>query len=286
MIIVSGLSGAGKTVALHTLEDLGYYCIDNLPINLLPALIEEQKNISQPVAVGIDARSHHTMIEDIPRVIKKLKSSGNKAKILFLTASSETLIKRFSESRRKHILSDANVSDKKLSLADAIELEKEILSPLVADADFLLDTSKTNIYELKERITSWLSVDEKQKTILTINSFGFKNGVPVDADLMFDVRFLPNPHWDSELRAFNGKDKPIQEYLGQFAVCEKFINDTVEYLEKWLPNYFNGHRSYLTIAIGCTGGKHRSVYVSEHIAQRLSLVYENVIIRHRDLPVQ
>lgn len=277
MIIVSGLSGAGKTVALHTLEDAGYYCIDNLPVSLLPALCEEQKSITQPIAVGIDIRSHSNILHDIPNVIRQLKSTKPATRVLFLTASNNTLIRRFSESRRKHPLS---ANDKPLS--DAIEAEAKSLQSLAIDADYQIDTSKLNIYELKARIEDWLALKEEKQTLLTIESFGFKNGVPIDADLMFDVRFLPNPHWEVALRPYTGRDLPVQKYLAQYDECERFITDTTLYLSRWLPTYFNSYRTYLTIAIGCTGGKHRSVYVCEQIAERLSVQFGKISIRHRD----
>lgn len=279
MIIVSGFSGAGKTVALHTLEDLGYYCIDNLPVSLLPALFEEQKSIAQPVAVGIDARSHNSNMEELPSVIQRLQTDEEDVQILFLTANSEVLIKRFSESRRKHPLSDNNQP-----LSDAIETEMRLLSALIVNADFQIDTSNSNIYELQDRIKDWLNVKDKENTVLTIESFGFKKGVPVDADLMFDVRFLPNPYWVAELRPFTGRDPQIQQYLAQYDECERFIADTTSYLSRWLPTYFDSHRTYLTVAIGCTGGKHRSVYTSEQIAERLRPQFGAISIRHRDLP--
>lgn len=279
MIIVSGLSGAGKTIALHTLEDWGYYCIDNLPVNLLPALYEEQKNIMQPVAVGIDVRSYSEAIGEIPSVIQQWKAQDEDTRVLFLTASTDMLIKRFSESRRKHPL-----SGQKVPLAEAIAKETRILSPLIAGADYQIDTSKINIYELKSRIEDWLSIRNDKGTTITVESFGFKHGVPVDADLMFDVRFLPNPYWETELRAFTGKDPKIQAYLQQYDECERFIIDTSDYLSRWLPTYLESYRRYLTVAIGCTGGKHRSVYITEKIAERLSPLFGTINVRHRDLP--
>lgn len=281
MIIVSGLSGAGKTVALHTLEDLGFYCIDNLPVSLLPALYEEQKNIAQPVAVGIDVRSHSDGIGEIPAVIQQWKAQDANTRVLFLTASPDRLIQRFSESRRKHPLSDYRVP-----LPEAVANELRILSPLIAGADYQIDTSSTNIYELKNRIKSWLSMDNEKETVITVESFGFKHGVPIDADLMFDVRFLPNPHWEAELRPFTGKDEPIQQYLQQFDECERFIADTSLYLSRWLPTYLQSYRTYLTVAIGCTGGKHRSVYSAEQIAVRLAPQFGTINVRHRDLPTK
>ncbi len=279
MIIVSGLSGAGKTVALHALEDLGYYCIDNLPVTLLPNLLEEENNIAQPVAVGIDVRSHRDNMEDIPNIILQLKAEHKDTQVLFLNTNQTTQIKRFSESRRKHPLSDQDTP-----LAEAIALEKRVLLALRERADCQIDTSTTNIYELKDCIKNWLKIKDSEQPLLTIESFGFKNGVPVDADLMFDVRFLPNPHWESELRPFTGKDPEIQNYLAKFDECERFIADTASYLTRWIPNYFSSNRTYLTVAIGCTGGKHRSVYISEQLCERLSSQFGAVTIRHRDLP--
>lgn len=278
MIIVSGLSGAGKTVALHTLEDLGYYCIDNLPSNLLPALHQERLDMETPIAVGIDIRSQRQSADSIPDTIKKLKAQNPNTRVLFLTADNDVLIKRYSESRRKHPINNG------LSLPEAIAAEKEMLSTLMLVADYRIDTSSINIYELKSRIHDWLGVQNSTCPTITLESFGFKHGVPLDADLMFDVRFLPNPYWEHEIRHLSGKDKPIQDYLSQFAETQGFIEDTVAYLLKRLPFYMKSSRSYLTIAIGCTGGHHRSVYVTEAISQALSPHYpDGVLTRHRDL---
>lgn len=280
MIIVSGLSGAGKTIALHTLEDAGYYCIDNLPASLLPALYEEQKKIAMPVAVGLDIRSQPDGVKAIPQIIKQFKEQDSETRVLFVSAQDDVLIRRFSESRRKHPL-----TNNELSLSEAIAYEQSVLSPLRLVADCHIDTSQLNIYDLKDRIINWLDVKEKQKPTITIESFGFKKGVPVNADLMFDVRFLPNPYWENELRHFNGKDAEIQDYLSQFDATNDFIQDTVEYLQKRLPAYLNSSRSYLTIAIGCTGGKHRSVYVTEQLAAILSQSIDQISVRHRDLVI-
>lgn len=279
MIIVSGLSGAGKTIALHTLEDLGYYCIDNLPGNLLSALYSERQQMDAPVAVGIDIRSQSQHHKSIPETIKKLKQQDTNTKVLFLTANTDVLIKRFSESRRKH-----PIANDTLSLPEAIETEKDKLSALMLTADCKIDTSKLNIYDLKARIHDWLDVKDTTKPSITLESFGFKHGIPMNADLLFDVRFLPNPYWERDIRHLNGKDKAIQDYLSQYKETQQFIDDTVDYLLKRLPDYMNSSRSYLTIGIGCTGGKHRSVYVTEKIAQHLQKSYSNnLLTRHRDL---
>lgn len=278
MIIVSGLSGAGKTIALHTLEDIGYYCIDNLPASLLPALYEEQKKMSMPVAVGIDIRSQPDGVKAIPQIIEQFKRQDNQTRVLFVSAQANVLIRRFNESRRKHPLTNDN-----MALSEAIEYEKSVLSPLRLTTDCHIDTSQLNIYDLKDRIADWLDIKEQRQPTVTIESFGFKKGVPINADLMFDVRFLPNPYWENELRNFTGQDKVIQTYLSQFKETNDFISDTIAYLHKRLPAYLNSSRSYLTISIGCTGGKHRSVYVTEKIAAILSQSLSNIHIRHRDL---
>ncbi len=278
MIIVTGLSGAGKTVALHTLEDLGYYCIDNLPCSLLPKLYEEQLKINMPVAVGIDIRNQLDTPEQMAKSIEAFKQKIPSTKILFLTAQKETITKRFSETRRKHPLASPQ-----LTLQETIALERQILAPLTICADFKIDTSKLSIYELKESIQHWLGHDNN-KTAITIESFGFKNALPIDADLVFDVRFLPNPHWEQNLRQYTGLDDEIKNYLGNFDEVNQFISDTASYLKKWLPMYLSSHRSYLKIAIGCTGGKHRSVYVTESIAEDLSKAFGQINVRHRDLP--
>ena len=279
MIIVSGLSGAGKTIALHALEDLGYYCIDNLPSNLLDALHEERLKLELPVAVGIDIRNQIESFNKLPQSIKKFKAKTPTTKILFLTAQYQVLLRRFNETQRKHPL--AKPED---TLDESILKEINILSPINTIADYQIDTSQLSVYDLKDRIKSWLKHRNSGDTTLTIESFGFKNSSPIDADIMFDVRFLPNPYWESELRHYTGKEKPVQQYLEKFDLPKKFINDTANYLSQWLPNYLNGHRSYLTVAIGCTGGKHRSVYVAEKIAKKLAKNFGHINIRHRDLP--
>ncbi len=278
MIIVTGLSGAGKTVALHTLEDLGYYCIDNLPCRLLPELYQEQLKIKMPVAVGIDIRSQLDNPKLVAKSIADFKEQHPSTKVLFLTAQREILTKRFSETRRKHPLSKAQQT-----LQETITEERQTLSPVAVCADFKIDTSALSIYDLKDQIRKWLGHNDK-KTTITIESFGFKNAIPIDADLLFDVRFLPNPYWENSLRQYTGLDSEIQNYLKNFDEVNDFINDTSNYLKKWLPTYLSAHRSYLKIAIGCTGGKHRSVYVTERIADALSKEFEYINIRHRDIP--
>jgi len=278
MMIISGLSGAGKSIALHTLEDLGYYCIDNLPCSLLSGLYDEQDSIGMPVAVGIDVRSQSDDHRAIAQFIQDWKARDDTTQLLFITAQKGVLIRRYSESRRKHPLS----SDR-LPLPEAITKEIQLLSTLTTYADYSIDTSQLNIYQLKERIANWLKADNEQQMVLTIESFGFKNGPPIDADLMFDVRFLPNPYWESDIRHLSGLDQPVQRYLGQFDATQQFITDTADYLSRWLPIYLNSHRTYLTLAIGCTGGRHRSVYISEYLAAQLRGQFGTINVRHRDL---
>lgn len=280
MIIVSGLSGAGKTIALHTLEDLGYYCIDNLPGSLLSALYQEHAAMDTPIAVGIDIRSQQQYTDSIPETIKQLKADNPNTRVLFLTANDDVLIKRYSETRRKHPINNG------LSLPEAIATERELLSTLMLVSDYRIDTSNLNIYELKSRIHDWLGVQDSTTPTITLESFGFKHGIPLDADLMFDVRFLPNPYWEHSIRHLNGKDKPIQDYLSNFSETKDFIEDTATYLLKRLPHYMQSSRSYLTIAIGCTGGKHRSVYVTEQLGKRLAeneQYAKSLVVRHRHL---
>lgn len=278
MIIVTGLSGAGKSVALRTFEDAGYYCIDNLPLDMLPALSSREKLIDAPLAVGIDVRSQRPEQQNILEITEQLLQNDADTRVLFLTASPEVLLKRYGESRRTHPLVRQG-----LSLAEAIEEERTLLAPLMTRAHYKIDTSRLTIYDLKARIENWLAIDSREATTITFESFGFKHGVPNYADLVFDVRFLPNPHWDEALRPFTGQDAVIHRFFESHDAPQAFIEDTSRYLETWLPHYL-GSRPYLTVAIGCTGGKHRSVYVTESIAKRLAKTFKRVEIHHRDMP--
>lgn len=278
MIVVSGLSGAGKTVVLHCLEDMGYYCVDNLPVNLLPALQKEMAQSDSPIAVGIDIRNSDTNLHLFPQLMKRLKQSDPNTQLLFLDARDEVLIKRYSESKRRHPLSYIYPS-----LLESIADERNILGAMVTVADHIIDSSNLNIYQLQDRIHLWLESTIRKSLTLTVLSFGFKNGLPSDADLVFDVRFLSNPHWDENLRKYCGLDEPIKTFLSAFPETEQFINDTSDYLKKWIPVYSKSNRNYLTVAFGCTGGKHRSVYVSQAIADKLSNELDDINIVHRDL---
>lgn len=278
MIVVSGLSGAGKTIVLHCLEDMGYYCVDNLPVNLLPALQKELHKSKSPIAVGIDIRNSDTNLHNFPQLIHQLKQTDPTTKLLFLNANDEVLIKRYSESKRRHPLAHIYPS-----LLESIADERDILSPLLTVADHVIDSSNLNIYQLQDRIHLWLESGLRESLTISFLSFGFKNGLPNDADLVFDVRFLSNPYWEENLRKYSGLDEPVREYLNRFPETTHFINDTSQYLTNWLPIYIKSNRSYLTIAFGCTGGHHRSVYVTEMIASQLSKKFDNINIIHRDL---
>lgn len=282
LVIVSGLSGSGKSVALHTLEDIGFYCIDNLPIGLLADFgrhITAASNRSlDRYAVGIDARNAIEDLSQFPRVLDELQERGVKSEILFLQASDDTLIKRFSETRRRHPLSLPNTP-----LGEAIQREAELLSPIMERADLVIDTSTTNVHQLRELIRNRLDRRMDSSLSLQFTSFGFKHGVPKDADYVFDVRCLPNPHWEPRLRPLTGRDPEVQEYLESQEIVEKMYLQIRDYIATWLPYFQREGRSYLTVAIGCTGGQHRSVYLSERLTQHFRQESDNVLLRHREL---
>jgi UPF0042 nucleotide-binding protein len=282
LIIVSGLSGSGKSVALHVLEDLGYYCIDNLPAALLKSLLDElTKPADQPiarVAVGVDARNTQRDIESLPEVIAELRKSKIHTDVLFLQANDEVLLKRYSESRRRHPLSDQGQE-----LRTSIAHERQLLGQIVNVADLIIDTTRTSVYELGDVIRD--RVDRRQANSLSvlIESFGFKNGIPADADFVFDLRCLPNPYWQPELRALTGLDQAIADFLDSDALFESMFEDILSFLVKWIPRYINFDRGYLTIGIGCTGGQHRSVHMAQRLAAELKKTHDPVLTRHSEL---
>jgi RNase adapter protein RapZ len=281
LIIVSGLSGSGKTVALHTLEDAGYYCIDNLPISLLSGLGAHLGLLGtdggQDFAVGIDARNRPGDLQQFPSFLDHLRAHGVKTEIVFLTADDATLIKRFSETRRRHPLS---ADDR--PLAEAIAVERHLLSPIQERADLLVDTTTTTLHQLRDIINERLGGHHARLSIL-FQSFGFKHGVPADADFVFDVRCLPNPHWEPALRPLTGRDQPVAEYLEAQPQVEQMYVHIRDFLAHWIPAFERDNRSYLTIAIGCTGGQHRSVYLSERLAANFARQFGQVSMRHREL---
>lgn len=281
LVIISGRSGSGKSTALHLLEDLGYYCIDNMPSGLLPALIKEmQREGTQrdAIAISIDARNVPTSLERFPDTIAAIQNTGIDYTIAYLDADDQTILTRFSATRRKHPLSDASVS-----LEEAIWKESLLLSSIGSMADLKIDTSNLSLHQLRDIIKKQLAEETDTTLALLFESFGFKRGVPTDADLIFDVRCLPNPYWDPALRKFNGRDPQIIEFLESQLIVEEMFSDVCSYLEKWLPRFDANNRSYMTVAIGCTGGHHRSVYLSERLAKHFTSMFPNVQIRHRDL---
>ncbi|MCG8016881.1 MAG: RNase adapter RapZ [Candidatus Thiodiazotropha sp. 'RUGA'] len=279
--IVTGLSGSGKTIALHTLEDLGYYCIDNLPVSLLGSvsdyLNDEPEETFKKTAVGIDARSQPGQISNLPEVVKSIRQRGLDCNMLFLDAQLDTLIKRFSETRRKHPL-----TNEKRSLSEAIQHERELLQPLNEAADLRIDTTHTNVHELRDLVRNRIGGESGQVSIL-FESFGFKHGLPRDVDYLFDVRCLPNPYWKMELRSFTGMDKPVADFLHEQDETKRMVADLTDFLSRWIPAFEADGRSYLTIAIGCTGGQHRSVYVAECLAKHFKAAGLQVMSRHREL---
>ncbi|NLY57417.1 MAG: RNase adapter RapZ [Gammaproteobacteria bacterium] len=282
LVVVSGRSGSGKSTALHLLEDSGFYCIDNLPAGLLPELARQANDtdLSLPkVAISIDARNLPSDLKRFPELLQQVRSAGIHCDVIFLAATDDVLIKRFSETRRKHPLTDGN-----LSLAEAIAAELKLLEPIIDLASLKIDTSHLTLYQLRDQLKLRLLSNQNNGPSILIQSFGFKRGVPVDADLVFDVRCLPNPYWKPDLRPFCGKDQPIRDYLDAEPDVQEMYQDIYQFLHKWLPRYAAGERSYMSIGIGCTGGHHRSVYIAERLVQELGSNFSNLLIRHRDLP--
>lgn len=280
-IIISGRSGSGKTTALQALEDLGFYCVDNLPLTLLPSLAEQIQQESNPVdkiAVGIDARNLANQLKDFPRIYQQLLDLKLDCKVIYLDSNDEILLRRFNASRRKHPLSNEIVS-----LKEAIVQEDKLLQPIASLADLSLDTSSLTIHQLRESIKQYIHQNRSQQISILIQSFSYKHGIPIDADLVFDVRCLNNPHWQAELKELTGLDKPVQTFLENDSLSTEMIEDIQEYLLKWIPQFENNNRSYLTIAIGCTGGQHRSVFVSEKLAEHLKKRFSKIQTRHREI---
>jgi len=282
LVIVSGLSGSGKSVALRTLEDLGYYCIDNLPTGLLSALALELKRAPHPIdnaAVGIDARNLSRRLQQFNHILDQLQTQGIESEVLFLTCEADTLLKRFSETRRRHPL-----SNDRLSLAEAIDFEIDLLGPIAERADLFIDTSNFTIHQLRDLLHQRINYRRKTQLSLLFESFGYKSGTPTDADFVFDARCLPNPHWQPGLRPLTGRDKEVIAYLEDEPQVEQMCSDLCSFLDRWIPAFEADDRSYLTVAIGCTGGQHRSVYLVERLLRHFQDRYPDVASRHRELP--
>lgn len=284
IILITGISGSGKSIGLNALEDAGYFCVDNLPPTLLRALVATRlEDGTETLAVAMDARSANSLA-GLPGDIQWLKSEGHDVKVLFLTAKTESLIARFSETRRSHPLShrlrpEQSPSDRP-TLIECILKEREMLAA-IEGLGHVIDTSGLSANKLR----SWIKeLVETERTPLTLlfESFAFKFGVPLDADLVFDVRVLPNPYYDLNLRQLTGRDKPVGDFLEMQPSVAELMGDICTFIEKWLPAFKNDNRSYLTVAIGCTGGQHRSVYIVEQLARHFQ-VTEHVVLRHREL---
>ncbi len=285
LVIVSGRSGSGKSTALHQLEDLGYYCVDNLPVALLPELVanflQENTKTNRGLAVGIDARNRPADIARYGDIATTLTAQNTRPDVVYLDARDDILLARFSATRRRHPLS----SDSR-SLDEAIAFERELLDPLASRAVLQLDTTTLTVHELRENLrTRFADPSTTQRSVL-LESFGFKHGVPLDTDLVFDVRCLPNPHWEMSLRHLTGLDQPVADYLTDHPLVEALFNDIESFLNKWLPELQANDRSYVTVAIGCTGGQHRSVYMVERLAQVLTNSLGKLQVRHRELTRQ
>ncbi|MEI8207934.1 MAG: RNase adapter RapZ [Methylococcales bacterium] len=282
LLIVSALSGSGKSIALDTLEDCGYYCIDNLPLKLLQDFINhvmfsDQKAYAK-TAIGIDARNQFESLANFSDSLKLIREKGIDCEIIFMQAEESTLLRRYSETRRKHPLTDYNIP-----LKEALKIEKEMLSQIARYASVIIDTSRTQYHELRQLIREQIGERDVKHVSLQFQSFGFKHGVPLDADFVFDARSLPNPYWIPELRPFTGNDQPIIDFLKKEPLVDEFFQDITGFLERWIPRFEQEGRSYLTIAIGCTGGQHRSVYLVELLVEYFKRPLINVIVRHREL---
>lgn len=280
LIIVSGRSGSGKSVALRVLEDLGYYCVDNIPVNLLPALTHTVINDYENVAVSIDVRNLPDDPKDVTEILDYLPSSVD-LNILYLDADDSDLIRRFSETRRLHPLIKQSIA-----LDQAIALEKKLLEPISTRNGLYINTSQLSPHQLSDLVRERVLGKKTGSMVVVFESFGFKHGVPQDADYMFDARFLPNPFWDKELKTHTGLDQPVKDFLSAQPIVTKFVWQINSFMMTWLPHLERNNRSYITIAIGCTGGKHRSVYIAELLANNLRKEREDVQSRHRDILVK
>ncbi|WP_373778187.1 RNase adapter RapZ [Glaesserella sp.] len=277
LIIISGRSGSGKSVALRALEDVGYYCVDNIPLPLIPQLAEFLATSDRSAVVSLDIRNLPEDPNALEEILAKLPPEIT-TKLIFLDCERNTLIRRYSDSRRLHPLSNRD-----LSLESAIDHESNLLEPLIQQANYIIDTTHISSHELAESLRGLLHGSPEKELKIIVESFGFKYGVPADADYVFDVRFLPNPHWNPDLRPMTGLEQPVIEFLERQTEVHNFIYHTRTYLEMWLPALEKNNRSYLTIAIGCTGGKHRSVFIAEQLGQYFESRGKNVQIRHRSL---
>lgn len=277
-LIVSGLSGSGKTIALQALEDAGFYCIDNLPAALVPQFAEHlQRSGEKNAAIGLDARNR-AFLADVPQALTQLESLGIRYRIIFLHADEGVLVKRYNETRRRHPM-----ASKDTSLLEAIGLERELLEPLAVAAAVRIDSTRTTPHDLRNQLRDFVRGSETAGMTLLFESFGYKNGTPLDADFVFDVRCLPNPHWEPALRHRTGLDEPVVEYMERHDEVHAMYDELKRFLETWLPRFEREDRSYVTVALGCTGGMHRSVYLVNRLAQHFAGRDYKTQVRHREL---
>jgi UPF0042 nucleotide-binding protein len=283
VVVVTGLSGSGKSIALDVLEDAGFYCIDNLPVSLFETLAREivarPATAREHTAIGIDARNPGSELSRLPQLVNQLRDSGVDCELVFLDAEDSVLIQRFSETRRRHPLTDEG-----RTLEQAIQLERETLQPLLDLTRLKIDTTRTTLHELRKLIRARVAERVSGEMSIMLQSFGFKHGVPRNADFVFDARCLPNPHWQPELRPHTGRDQPVAEFLGNDLKVQGLLSHISDFLTHWIPCFEGEGRSYLTIAIGCTGGQHRSVYLVEQLARFFEAQGRQVVCSHRELP--
>lgn len=280
LVIISGRSGSGKSTALNVLEDLGYYCIDNLPVGLLPTLIEQQLNneLESGMAVSIDARNIPTDLANFSDIVNNLDTSQFQLEIIYLDADPDTLLTRFSATRRKHPLTGPDVP-----LMEAINQEGDVLLHIADMADLTVDTTHLSMHQLRSMIKNRVVQKRGNEMSLLFESFGFKHGIPKNSDLVFDVRCLPNPYWDPQLRQYTGQDMPVVNFLENESSVQDMFTHIDDFLKRWLPEFQDNNRTYMTVSIGCTGGQHRSVYMSERLFEHYENQFNNVQLRHREL---
>jgi RNase adapter protein RapZ len=293
ILILSGISGSGKTVVLNTLEDQGYYCIDNLPVGLTQAFVNQTQatDARTKIAIGIDARSRPQDLRNVPQVLSALAASGARVRLLFLECRDDVLVKRYSETRRRHPLSAQSqpharaVEDSEgaqgLSLVEAIAKDRALMQQIESLADVVIDTSDLNVHQLRRRVVTELGLQATGIAVL-FESFAYKKGLPADADFVFDARGLPNPHWDATLRPLSGRDEPVRVWLQQQPEVHAYYESLRDFLERWLPTSDSSERAYVTVAIGCTGGRHRSVYLVERLCAHFRQQRSNVMSFHRE----
>jgi UPF0042 nucleotide-binding protein len=282
LVIISGRSGSGKTSALNILEDVGFTCIDNLPASLLSELVtqlkDERGENELMLAVGIDARNLVGDLSKIPSMLNDIEDTGVAVDVIFLQARHNDLLRRYSETRRKHPLSSESIS-----LKEAIELEKEMLTPISDISDLTIDTSGLSLHQLRDLIKNTVVPDNRESMSILFESFGFKRGVPSDSDFVFDVRCLPNPYWKLELRTKTGNDPEVIEFLESQVDVASMLADIIGFLTRWIPKFQNNNRSYMTVSIGCTGGQHRSVYLANRLYEHFSQQQPFVKVVHKEL---